>query len=77
MSRVIEAFPCPPWQRYPWAEWLDGQPRELVQGVDYDLPRQLVRAARNYAHNHGFGVRVSVRGDRLYLQALLSAEAAE
>jgi hypothetical protein len=39
---------------YPWNEWLDGKPRILERGVDYDAPRRLMgerpksrRRARN------------------------------
>jgi hypothetical protein len=34
MARRLEAFPASASTRYPWAEWPDGSPWELVRGED-------------------------------------------
>jgi hypothetical protein len=52
MARIIEEFPAE-WRRrrYPWHEWLDGQPRVLTQGEDFTISlvamqRHFVRTAK-------------------------------
>jgi hypothetical protein len=52
MARIIDEFPAE-WRmrRYPWQEWLDGQPRILTQGVDFTISlvamqRHFVRTAK-------------------------------
>ena len=36
MAQKLSAFPSSTGQRYPWDEWLDGDPWQLVRGEDYD-----------------------------------------
>ena len=35
MARRLEAFPASASARYPWDQWLDGSPWELVRGEDF------------------------------------------
>lgn len=52
--------------KYPWADWLNGEPWLLEAGQDYNcLANSLVSAAVKYAQRHGFSVRSSVAEDGL------------
>jgi hypothetical protein len=46
--------------RYPWAQWLDGEPKHLVQGLDYNGPTVRLQHAAKYAARR-YGVRVRTR----------------
>jgi hypothetical protein len=54
---------------YPWNEWLDGQPRVLAKGVDYDAPRRLWESGRKVAAARGIRLVLVDRGDSLELLA--------
>lgn len=57
---------------YPWDEWLDGQPRRLRQGVDFEVrPEAFRSAATMAAGRRRIRVRTSVRGDEVYVQRIV------
>lgn len=74
MARVVEAFAFRRLGdngrgKYPWAEWTDGQTRELTKGIDFHTGTDSFRnAAYHYGKNNGFWVSVNVRGDRVYVR---------
>jgi len=38
VAKIVQAFPSDPSKNYvgyPWTEWMDGQIREIVRGVDF------------------------------------------
>lgn len=54
--------------KYPWQEWLDGNPWKLEAGVDYNcMAQSLVSSASKFAQRNGFGVRSSISEDGLTL----------
>jgi hypothetical protein len=66
MPRKLERFPAAATARYPWDELLDGDPWELVQGVDFTAkPTTLIANARVQAKRRGGIVRTRLlqRGD--------------
>lgn len=44
MARRLEAFPASASARYPWDQWLDGSPWELVRGEDFHSKLSTLRA---------------------------------
>jgi hypothetical protein len=44
MARRLDSFPATTGARYPWDEWLDGSPWELVPGEDFDSKTSTFRA---------------------------------
>jgi hypothetical protein len=75
MSVVVEEMPelvgayTP---KYPWGLWLDGRVHRLTEGEDFDQP--IINFASNvhaYARRHGAAVTTRVRGEHLYVQAIL------
>jgi hypothetical protein len=58
MPRKLERFPSAAASRYPWDELLDGDPWELVSGVDFtSKPTTLIANARAQAKRRGGSVR--------------------
>jgi hypothetical protein len=45
MARELSTFPKrrPPGQRYPWDEWTNGRPWEIMRGEDYDISTENMR----------------------------------
>ena len=68
MPRKLERFPAVTGAaRYPWDELLDGDPWELVSGVDFTTkPTTLIANARVQAKRRGGSVRTRLlqNGDR-------------
>lgn len=68
MPRKLERFPALPSQaRYPWDELLDGDPWELVAGIDFtSKPATFLGNARYQARRRGGNVRTRrfENGDR-------------
>ena len=55
---------------YPWAEWFDGQARELAHGKDFATSAVTFSStARTAAKRFGKTVHIAIRGDLVYLQA--------
>ena len=74
MARRLDTFPrAQGHAKYPWDEWMDGSPWELVRGEDFDakLPT-LLSSARTQAKRRGGVVRTRTLTDgdraRLVLQ---------
>lgn len=44
MARKLESFPVSATSLYPWDEWLDGSPWELVHGEDFTSRSTTLRA---------------------------------
>jgi hypothetical protein len=44
-ASTIEWTPSKTRNKYPWDEWLDGQPRKAVQGVDFQITPESFRSA--------------------------------
>jgi hypothetical protein len=44
MARRLDSFPAQTGSRYPWDEWLDGNPWELVPGEDFASKSSTLRA---------------------------------
>lgn len=58
--------------KYPWAEWLDGQPRRLVRGEDFTIiPLHMMQSAMAAARRRGIKVTVRLEGENVVLQAVL------
>ena len=59
MARRLDNFPArPSTARYPWDEWLDGSPWELVRGDDFQAKAATFRAnAQTQAKRRGGRVR--------------------
>jgi len=53
---------------YPWNDWLDGEPRILARGVDYDSPRRLWESGRKAAAARGIRLILIDRGDSIELR---------
>ena len=75
MAEVIrdEEWPSDPWQAgvYPWDEWLDGQPRRLRRGVDFEaLPSSFRGAAAMAATRRRVKIRTRTVGDEVFLQRI-------
>jgi hypothetical protein len=67
MPRKLERFPAAGTARYPWDELLDGDPWELVSGVDFTAKATtLIANARVQAKRRGGNVRTRLlqNGDR-------------
>jgi hypothetical protein len=52
---------------YPWNEWLDGKPRVLARGEDYDAPRRLWESGRKAASARGVRLVLVDHGDSIEL----------
>lgn len=64
-----------PGAAYPWDEWLDGSLWELIQGKDFECkPNSMSRGAKEAGLTRGVAVTVAIRGDRVYVQALLNGQ---
>jgi hypothetical protein len=77
MAQILDSFPerdRPDGRvKYPWALWLDGTPRKLTRGVDFDCsPMSFYRQLRAIAHKRGIGVRTLffADGDSIALEAV-------
>lgn len=58
MARTLEQFPTLATQRYPWAEWLNGEVWQLFKGEDYTSKSSTVLSnARTQAKRLGGAVR--------------------
>jgi len=44
MAKKLEKFPDRGKARYPWSEWLDGDPWELTKGEDFQCKPSTLRA---------------------------------
>ena len=56
--KLLDRFPAPATSRYPWDELLDGNPWELIAGVDFmSKPNTFVSNARTQAKRRGGSVR--------------------
>jgi hypothetical protein len=44
MARRLDSFPTQHGSRYPWDEWLDGNPWELIPGEDFASKSSTLRA---------------------------------
>jgi hypothetical protein len=61
VARKLDRFPQAVAQRYPWSEWLDGDPWELTRGDDYSSKTAtLISNARNQAKKAGGTVRTRI-----------------
>jgi hypothetical protein len=65
MARRLPKFPEVEGQRkYPWGEWLDGDPIELIPGEDFTAKtRTLIANARLQAKRRGGEVRTRILGE--------------
>jgi hypothetical protein len=62
-------------QSYPWAEWLDGQIRQLKAGTDFQCkPETLVTLARNAAKKAGKVLHSKKVEGGVVLQAVAASE---
>lgn len=71
MSQVVKEIPSA--TDYPWDEWLDGKPRKLVKGEDFQVDlKGMACQCHNVARRRGAGVTVRVRSDEgaIYIQKL-------
>jgi hypothetical protein len=71
MAKILKNFPdSRKTEMYPWAEWFDGVPRLLEEGVDFLVPYNSFRAsAHQAAKRHGLKVRVAKLDNGMALQA--------
>jgi|TARA_B100000287_G_scaffold322147_1_gene306077 hypothetical protein len=71
MAKILKNFPeSRKTEMYPWAEWFDGVPRLLEEGVDFRVPYNSFRAsAHQAAKRHGLKVRVARLENGMALQA--------
>jgi hypothetical protein len=75
MARILEELPAQVRtgrvEQYPWAEWFDGLPRLLEQGIDYDAASSSMKSCA-YAAARRHGVKIATRtvGEDLALQSL-------
>ena len=66
MAQVLEAFPA---REYNWDEWLDGEPRVLIRGEDFDTdPASMRVTVYRAATRRGQRVRTMIEGDTLVIQ---------
>jgi len=71
MAEILEKFerlrpPHAGHRKYPWDQWLDGNPWKLEAGVDYNCQAQsLVSSASKFAERNGFSVKSSIAEDGL------------
>lgn len=58
--------------KYPWDEWLDGQVRLFTETEDFKdrKPEAWAASLRNGASQRGTKVKIRVRPEGVYLQAL-------
>ena len=57
-------------EKYPWREWLDGQPRLFKQGEDYQTTtKSFVSIASSAARRHGLKVQTRVAPNGVFMQA--------
>lgn len=57
-------------EKYPWAEWFDGQARLLEAGIDFDTERTDMRAvAYVAAKRHGVKITTATIDANIALQA--------
>ncbi len=74
MARKVDRLPVK--AKYPWTEWFDGDAWELTRGEDFDpVSEQFGRSVYAVAQRRHIRVRVSVQGDKVYLQAMLNGQA--
>jgi len=75
MAKILEALPAQVrlgrTERYPWADWFDGQVRLLESGIDYDAETISMKSCA-YAAARRHGVKITMRtvGEDLALQSL-------
>ena len=75
MARILETLPAQirtgRAEQYPWAEWFDGRPRLLEQGIDYTAGNDSMKSCA-YAAARRHGVKIATRtvGDDLALQSV-------
>ena len=66
MAKILEEFPVNPVGRqakYPWKVWLDGKPRLLVQGEDFETtPANFRATAFQAAARSGIKIRTAAVG---------------
>lgn len=56
-------------RKYNWEEWADGQARELVAGVHFEVSSvKFVKAAHRYAERHNLRAITRRVADFVYLQ---------
>lgn len=72
-------FPAPRSRnKYPWAEWLNGQIWSLKQGEDFHVaPANFASSAKSYADRHNedvAGLNVAIEDGTVILQAILPNE---
>ena len=72
MARVVAEMPPGATRaKYPWHEWFDGGVWELTRGEDFSCSARIMGLqARSAAKRHRVQVRVAVRGQLVYVQAL-------
>tara|TARA_R110000824_G_scaffold207256_1_gene392559 strand:+ start:713 stop:1027 length:315 start_codon:yes stop_codon:yes gene_type:complete len=58
MAEILEDYKFPRYSKYPFDEWFDGQIRELVMGIDFDVPIPSMRAS---IYNAAFRKHLRVR----------------
>jgi hypothetical protein len=65
MARRLDTFPVPKGNaRYPWGDWLNGDPWELRKGEDYTAQSSTLRAnAATQARRRGGRVRTRLLTD--------------
>lgn len=63
--RILKEFPAPRTAgrkpTYPWDEWIDGKPRELVQGVHFECePKSLRTLIHRTAPKYGMNAKTHI-----------------
>lgn len=76
MAKILDTFPVNPAGRlakYPWKTWLDGQPRLLIQGEDFETtPANFRATAFQASKRHGLKIRTAAVGDKnIAIQAFI------
>jgi hypothetical protein len=82
MARTLDSFPDDaeqaPRGRYPWNQWLDGNPWELEKGTPEEVkagtkdfhvaPKSFTSAAKQAARTKGGTIRTAPKGDAVVIQ---------
>jgi hypothetical protein len=69
MAQILDSFPggdrADSRVKYPWNTWLDGKPRDLVRGVDFNCSTvSFYRLVHHTARKRGIMVRTFLPRDR-------------
>lgn len=70
LSEGLSAWKSHRGRKYPWDEWLDGQPRRLVGGEDFTIdPLYMTQAIHATGRRRRITVRTRRDGDDVLIQA--------